>query len=64
MLHIDNDATVIAANLTVYDLGTLTGGGFIETTAERHLKGPSRLIKQSRSQAISLSERRRPCHRL
>jgi len=39
MLHIDNGATVTAANLTVYGPGTLSGSGFIETTAGTTLEG-------------------------
>lgn len=39
MLHIDNGATVTAADLTVYAPGTLSGSGFIETTAGTTLEG-------------------------
>jgi len=39
LLHIDNNATVTAANLTVYAPGTLTGTGFIDATGGTALEG-------------------------
>jgi T5SS/PEP-CTERM-associated repeat protein len=39
MLHIDNGATVTAANLTVYEPGTLTGNGFVDATGGTTLEG-------------------------
>jgi T5SS/PEP-CTERM-associated repeat protein len=39
LLRVNNDGTVTAANLTVYTPGTLSGSGFIETTAGTTLEG-------------------------
>ncbi len=39
VLHIDNGATVTAANLTVYEPGTLTGSGFVDATSATALEG-------------------------